>query len=563
MNVLTKKSKRLRNGAFALLAASSLVLGACSKGDDNASGGDLEVKPEGDYNQTAREELKQGGTLTLPIDELSTQQNPFHADGTLYTSNVWRWYNPQLALFDGAGKYSPNPDYITDVKDEEVDGKTVVTFTINDKAQFNDGTPIDWKTFEHTWKFNNGDDESLAVSTTDGYKLIESVKAGENDKQAVVTFKQAYPWWQGLFNFLLPTQVKDAETFNNAYVKNLHPEWGAGPYKVESVDFNGGTVSFVKNEKWWGDEGLLDKMTYRYMEDQASINAFKAGEIDATGVAEKDRYATAKGMGDQVEIRVGLQPSNYLFTLNSKAPGLEDEKVREAIMTGIDRSQLAAIRFNGLDYSEELPGSFTLFQNQEGYKDNFSEAITFDAEKAKKLLADAGYQPGSDGIVEKDGKKLSLRYVITGDSNMVKSTAAALQEMMKQIGVEIKIEERASADFSEIMKERDFDIIAMGFSSTDPFGVSYFDQMYNSESELNKSGTGSPEFDKKIGELQQIGDPKKQIEEANKLEVEAFKHYGIMPYANGPSMVATKPGLANYGAYSFAIVPVEDIGWEK
>ena len=147
--------------------------------------------------------------------------------------------------------------------DEVVDGKTVVTYTIRDEAQYNDGTPIDWKSFEHTWKFNNGENEELNVSSTDGYELIESVEQGENEKQAVVTFKQEYAWWQGLFGFLLPTQVDSAEVYNEGYINELHPEWGAGPYKVDNVDFNTGTVSFVPNENWWGDEPLLDRVTFR------------------------------------------------------------------------------------------------------------------------------------------------------------------------------------------------------------------------------------------------------------------------------------------------------------
>lgn len=102
----------------------------------------------------------------------------------------------------------------------------------------------------------------------------------------------------------------------------------------------------------------------------------------------------------------------------------------------------------------------------------------------------------------------------------------------------------------------------MGFSSTDPFGVAYFGQMYMSDSELNRSGTGTEELDAKIEELQQIGDGDEQIARANELEKEALGTYGIMPFANGPGMVAVAdPTLANYGAYSFANVGVEDIGY--
>ena len=569
--------KRIRVAAIAGISSLSLVLAACSSdaGSDGTSsssgssassqgsGDNSDVKAAGDYNPLDRDQIKDGGELTLALAELSEQQNPFHANSTAYTWSTWNKMNPQVGLFDGDGTFHANPDYITDVKEETKDGKTVVTYTINPKAQYNDGTPIDWKTFEHTWKLNNGEDPALQVNSTDGYELIESVTKGTDDKQAVVTFKQPYPWWEGLFNFLLPTQVADAATFNDGFVNKLHPEWGAGPFKLDRVDFNSGEVTYVRNEKWWGEPAKLDKITYRQMEDQASLNAFKAGEIDATGVGSKDRLAAAKEMGDQVEIRTALRPSNFLLTLNSKSPVLADKTVREAFMTGIDRAQLAAIRFNGLNYSEKLPGSFLLFQTQEGYEDNFGSVVSYDQDKAKQLLDDAGWKEGANGIREKDGAPLSVRYVTLGDSPMVQATATALQKMLKDIGVDCKVEERPTSDFSKVSTERDFDLFMMGFNSGDPFGVAYFGQVYGSDSELNKSGTGTPEMDAKIADLQKIADPDEQIKRANELEKEAFKEYGIMPYANGADMVAVKPGLANFGANSFAVLPVENIGWAK
>lgn len=93
--------------------------------------------------------------------------------------------------------------------------------------------------------------------------------------------------------------------------------------------------------------------------------------------------------------------------------------------------------------------------------------------------------------------------------------------------------------------------------------MAYFGQIYASDSELNKSGTGSPEMDQKIEELQQISDPQEQIDRANELEKEALQEFGIMPYANGPEIVAVKKGLANFGANSFAVLPIENVGWAK
>jgi len=549
----------------AVVAATGLMLGGCTSDKKNVDYGPaatVEIKPNGDYNPLERDQIKDGGELTLPILEVPEQSNSLHGNAIVDGTTLWRWYNPQMTLADGDGTWHPNPAYLTNVKDEEVDGKTVVTYDINPDAVFNDDTPIDWRAFETMWKFSNAENPDVVANSTDGYDQIESVTAGESDKQAVVTYKQAYPWWQALFDRVLHPSVVDAQTFNEGYLKNPHPEWGAGPYKVDKFDYNSGTVSFVPNEKWWGEKPKLDKVTYRQMESQATINAYQAGEVDAVEIANKDHLAVAKTVKDTV-LRGTLRPSNYLVTLNAKTPTLEDVKVREAVFTGMDRETLAQVRFNGMDYTENLPGSFALFQNQKGYQDNFGGLVTYDQDKAKQLLDEAGWAEGSDGIREKDGKKLTLRYVTFGDSQLVKSTAAAMQKMMKDIGVDLQVAERPSSDFSQVIAEREFDVLTSGFTSYDPYGVAYFKQVYASDSELNKSGTGTPEMDKKIAELQQLPTQEEQIERANELEKEALQQYGIMPYVNGPQLYATKDGLANYGSYAFALVPKENIGWAK
>ena len=549
----------------AVVAATGLMLGGCTSDKKNVDYGPaatVEIKPNGDYNPLERDQIKDGGELTLPILEVPEQSNSLHGNAIVDGTTLWRWYNPQMTLADGDGTWHPNPAYLTNVNAEEVDGKTVVTYDINPDAVFNDDTPIDWRAFETMWKFNNAENPDVVANSTDGYDQIESVTAGESDKQAVVTYKQAYPWWQALFDRVLHPSVADAQTFNEGYLKNPHPEWGAGPYKVDQFDYNSGTVSFVPNEKWWGEKPKLDKVTYRQMESQATINAYQAGEVDAVEITNKDHLAVAKTVKDTT-LRGTLRPSNYLVTLNAKTPTLEDVKVREAVFTGMDRETLAQVRFNGMDYTENLPGSFALFQNQKGYQDNFGGLVTYDQDKAKQLLDEAGWAEGSDGIREKDGKKLTLRYVTFGDSQLVKSTAAAMQKMMKDIGVDLQVAERPSSDFSQVIAEREFDVLTSGFTSYDPYGVAYFKQVYASDSELNKSGTGTPEMDKKIAELQQLPTQEEQIERANELEKEALQQYGIMPYVNGPQLYATKDGLANYGSYAFALVPKENIGWAK
>lgn len=557
-----------RKSAIAAIAALALSLAACGGGgtpsEQAPTVGASQLATEAQYNPQPRENIKDGGTLTTDLTEISPQFNTWQADGTRYTLDVWRWYNPVLALFTPDGTWSPNPDYLTDVKKEEKDGNTVVTYTINPEATYNDGTPIDWKSFEAVWKTSSGEDEKYLVSSTDGYSQIKSVTKGADDKQAVVTFNGVYAWVDGLFNQLLHPKAMDVELYNKGYVNEPHAELGAGPYTVDKWDQQNGTISFKRNDKWWGDPGKLDTRTFKALEDSAAINAFKNGQTDAAIVGTKDKLAQVEGMAD-IEIRRSATPSQSLVVFNSKDPLLTDVNVRKALFMAIDRKVVADIAFQGLNYTEEPGGSFNLYGFQKGYQDNLAAAgYKFDKAGAEKLLDDAGWAKGSDGIREKDGKKLSINFPVLGDSPNVQARAKALNSMLKEVGVDLKLQQRPSADFSKVFTGKQFGAFAMGFASSDPYGFAYFCQVYCSNSSLNASGTGTKEIDAKIAEVAKIGDPEAQIEAGNKVEAEIMAEtWGIMPLLNGPTIIATKKGLANFGADIFGVQRPQDIGWQK
>ena len=554
--------------AVAIAAIASLTLGACSGGGDDAgkksqNASDLAAKTE--INPTAYKDLKDGGTLTTAVPEITAQFNTFQVDATLYTSNFWRWYNPQLMLFSADGVAKVDPDYLSGYEVKEEGGNTVATYTINPKATYNDGTPIDWKSFEATWKVQSGKDEKYQPSVTDGYSQIKSVTKGADDKQAIVTFDGSFAWVDGLFNVILNPKAAAVDTFNKGYVNEPHPEWGAGPYKLETYDKKNGTLSFVPNEKWWGaDKGKLEKRTFKAYESTASINAFKAGQIDATGVASKDRLAQVKNMKG-IDIRRSATPSQNLLTLNGGHEILKPLNVRKAVFAGIDRKVLASIDFQGLDYSEDPPGSMTLYPFQKGYEDNLSKiGYKYDVAEAKKLLEGEGYALGSDGIYAKGGKKLTLVYAVVGDDPTVQAGAKAIVSMLKKAGIEVKIEQHPSSEFSDVFYKGQFDLFALGFSSSDPFGFAYFCQVWCSDSGLNVSQTTPKSMDPEIKALAKIADPDEQVKKGNELEQKIMAEtYGIFPTTNGPDIIAAKKDLANYGAGLFHVGRIQDIGWAK
>ena len=178
-------------------------------------------------------------------------------------------------------------------------------------------------------------------------------------------------------------------------------------------------------------------------------------------------------------------------------------------------------------------------------------------------MDEAGWTEGSDGIREKDGEKLTLRYVLVGESDLVTSSAQATQHMLRNIGIDISIDVRPSSEFSKTLQSKNYDIFPMGFNSSDPYGVAYFGQTYRSDSQLNRSNTGTPELDEKIAELQQLPTREEQIKRSNELEKEALALYGILPINTALGVSAVKSGLANVGPMAFGDVPIENIGWVK
>jgi peptide/nickel transport system substrate-binding protein len=546
--------------ALAAVALLSLTVAACGSGP--AQDQPAITNDQAQYNPQPYENLRDGGTLTTALPEITPQFNVWHGDSTLYTRTVWNWHNPLLITFTDDGKAVFNPDYLTDVKQEAVDGNTRVVYTINPQATYNDGTPIDWRSFEAAWKSSNGTNPAYIPSSTDGYDRIASLTRGTDDRQAVVTFRGVNLWWESLFNNLIHPKALDPAVFNQGFVDSPHPEWGAGPYTVQNFDKQTGTISFARNPKWWGKPGKLDTRTFLTMESQASINAFKNGQLDAAGVGSQDRLAQVQGMAG-IEIRRSVDPSLNFFTLNGTSPVLADPAVRKAVFQAVDRQQLQEIEFQGLGFDPPLAGSMIILPFQDGYQDNFSKVITFDPEQAKQGLDAAGWAPGPDGVRLKDGKPLQFTYVNTGDDATGKAIAGALAAMLKNVGVRLDIRQVPSSEFSAIVTGKRFDMFYSGASQTDPYGIAYFCQLWCSDTQFIRSGLNDPALDAEIRRINTLPTPQEQYAAANAAEVKAFSTYGAMPTILRPAVVAVKQGLANYGAGRFFSATPENIGWQK
>ncbi|MFC8597539.1 MULTISPECIES: ABC transporter family substrate-binding protein [unclassified Isoptericola] len=565
--------KRLA-GSVAVAGVLALALTACGGGSNDDGGAKPSASAQtiegADYNPQPREKLEQGGEVTFPLTEITPQMNPNHSDGSVDTARIWEWYNPQMILMSPEGEASANPNYLSDWTTEVKDGKTVVTYTINPKAVWNDGSPITWKSYEELWKANRSTEEGYVPSSTDGYSQIESVKQGEDERQAVVTFKTEFPWTDGLFWHIMNPAVNSPKVFNEGYLEDAHADWGAGPYKIDEFDLNGGVVSFVPNDKWWGDKPMLDKVTFRVLEPTAAVNGFQNGEVNYVDNLSADNLEQLKDV-DNAETYRAQRTSTNLLELNAERPQFKDVKVREALFKAINRDQIKEVVWNGLNYTEPDAGSLNLFPFQEGYVDALAAAgYKYDVDAANTLLDEAGWTKNGD-VREKDGVKFEGRLPIFGDEPITEARAKVVQQQLAAIGFKLDIDKRPASDFSTVLSTKDWDLVILGFSSSDPYGVAYMCQLYCSDSGLNLSSTGTKAIDKKIADqVSSLPTAEEQTEAGMKLESEIISEtWGILPLYNGPWISMATKGLANLtpetytGLDLFGLQPVENVGWEK
>lgn len=556
------------------LLALTLVAGGCSAGQDSSStsngtstssasalaGGDRT-----DYNPQPYEKLTDGGTFTSSgsFSGEDTQGNPFNVNSTLTAQRLWMMYNAKAITFSPDGEVQVNKDYYSSATQSTKDGKQVVTIAINPKAAFNDGTPVDWRALEATWKVGSGKVKGAQIGATTGWEQIESVTQGKDAREAVITFSKPYTGWPALFNTFLHPRAATADGVNKAYSNQLQPQWGVGPFTVESFDKNSRKLVFVRNPKWWGRTAKLDKRIYLdFANAQANVNAFKNGQVDYASASTAESLSQVKGV-DGSEIRQGGSPFQYSLLLNGKSPVLSDVKVRHAVMAAVDREQIAKINFQGLDYTEPLPGSAVVYTFQKGYTDNLSKVLKPGAEEAGRILDEAGWKPGSDGIREKDGKRLTVKYTLFGSEPIAKAEAASLTAAGKKAGIEIKTVPTDPAQWATVINGNKFDMVISGYRNDNPYGVLNLSTFYGSTSPDNITRIGSAEVDKKIAEVNAMSDPKAQFDKANEVEVEAMKSYNILPMYSGPSTYAVRKDLANVGATLMYSPLPEEIGYTK
>ena len=422
-----------RAGRWSLVlvaAAAALGLAACSSGGSDQDGAD-QGGP------------KKGGTALIAMVQEAGAMNPLFNDQSGSFLSFWA----QEPLFVARPDGSFDPVLAAEIPTEENggvanDGRTV-TFKLREGVTWSDGKPYTAEDVKFTFDVIR-DPDSTAIPPS-AYDLVESVEAVD-DVTVRVQMKKPNPYFLGLFQQTLPKHE-----FDSTAVTTEHPQaqlpLGTGPFVFEEFD-EGDKITLKRNESYWNREKrpvYLDGITLKITPDaQAAISAFQRGEFDTVFfVTSGDLPDLTKARDNGAPIEVTVQETKshveWLWLNGSDNgdhskphPVLGDPAVREAIDLGIDRK---AVIDEVLEGFGELNGS--VFYS--GLANYDIPAAPFDAARANKLLDEAGWERGNDGIRSKDGVRASLRYqTVTGDQTR-ELYQQIVQQNLEDIGIEVKI----------------------------------------------------------------------------------------------------------------------------
>jgi peptide/nickel transport system substrate-binding protein len=536
--------------------------------ESSPAAGEEKTQKKADQNQMnpqPRDKVEQGGKLVWPIDTTISNFNYNQIDGTLLDGAfIINAVMPQMFTFNASATPSYNPDYLTGEPKLTTSPKQVVTYELNPKAVWYDGTPITAADYIAQWKASNGTNHAYQISSSSGYDQLENVAQGSGKFEVVVTYKKPYADWKALFSPLYPASTNnDPKVFNTGW-KNTFLTSG-GPFKFQAYDATAKIYTIVPNEKWWGNKPKLDSIVFRVIDLDAQPTALASGEIDMMEIGPViDYYNKAKAIPG-VDIRVAGGPNFRHITLNSQSEILKDVHVRQALAMAIDRGAIAKAELGPLPVVPASLGNHIFMQNQAGYQDN-SSVVAYNPEKAKQMLDAAGWVV-QNGKRMKDGKPLIVRLVIPAATAVSRSEAELIQNMLAQINVDVNIDTVPGDGFFEkYVTPGRFDFTLFSWMGTQfPVGSaqSIYTKPVGDKIQQNYARIGSDELDQAyrdaIGEL----DPAKALQKANEVDKMIWTEVHSLASYQRPDIWGVKSGLANIGAYGFASVAYEDIGWVK
>ncbi|KVK40031.1 peptide ABC transporter substrate-binding protein [Agrobacterium deltaense] len=370
---------------------------------------------------------RDGGDITFLIDSLGDTWIPNNSAISSFQGHIWGHVTDKLLYVDAEGKVS---SWIAE-RWEQNDTATEFTLHLKSGVTFSDGEPLDAKAVVANldiWyagrKSEGINPIGLFPKTYDHAEAVDATTVKVFFKKPTLGFIPTL----GYHGSILISPKSIAQPAGQQ--ADLSKTAGSGPYVVESWK-EGDHVTLVKRKDYnWGPAAVghtgpayLDTITYKLVsEPSLRVASVQSGQADVAYNASPQELKSLKEEGFTVATPRYLGFVNG-WAVNTKLQPYDDVKVRQALQAGINRQEII-----DTVYTQDWKLATSFIQSNVPGATDHSDLLAYNPDKAEKLLDEAGWVKGADGVRVKDGKPLEL----TIHSNPYLATSKSVDELIAQ-----------------------------------------------------------------------------------------------------------------------------------
>lgn len=564
--------------------------------------GDIKYPADFTHFNYVNPDAPKGGELKLSAIGTYDNINPYIIKGAP-ASGVDALTNPTLMAQSYDEPFTMY-GYVAETV-ELADDKSTVSFNINKKARWNDGSPV--TADDIVWTF-----ETLTTQGAPFYRAYYAdITKATADTPSRVTFHMAARNNRELPLIIaqMPILSKSYWTGKNFSETTLEPPLSAGPYKISDVQA-GRKIEYTRVKNWWGNDLPVnagrynfDKISYNYYRDQnVALEAFFAGEYDIQQENVAKLWHTAydappvlDGRITKAEIANTRPAGMQAFIYNLRRPVFADKEVRKALAYAFDfewenkqyafgsyvrtrsyfeNSELAA---TGLPSEKEL-------EILEPYKDQLPEDIFTkiynppstdgsgnnrqNLRTASDILDAAGYKVGPDGVRMSDKTGVRLEFEFVTDSPAFERWILPFIQNLKKIGVSATFRVVDDAQYQNRMQKFDYDMTIMVIPQSDSPGNEQREFWFSDKADIDGSrnyiGVKNPVVDKLVEQLISADTRADLIANCRALDrVLQWNYYGIPNWSYNKWRLAWWSKLDHPQALSGLTPAIVDTWWVK
>ena len=443
---------------------------------------------------------KSGGSVTIPIQADPTL-NPWSPNAFVESIFVNR------VLFDGLTKpgkdLAPAPD-LAESWETSPDGLSW-TFHLRQGVKWSDGQPF--TADDVAYNFNDIVlKKELGAQNAGNFSAVKSVTVIDpNTVRFDLTRRfAALPSFLAYNAGLVPKHILQSAADplkDNSFNKGTPVS--TGPFKVEKY-VSGQGVTLVRNENYFGPQPYLDRVQFTIVPDvNTQLAQALSGEVNAMVL---DNRAAVEAVKNSPNLVVAPRPlvQYWWLALNQKDERFRDVRVRQAFEYAINRQAIIDSVFLGY---ASIANSAITPALKAYYDPSLESRYPYDPEKAKQLLAEAGWTAGPEGVLTRDGQP--FRFTMITDQPLFGQVSALVQQDLKNVGV---VADLNTTDFTtyknSVYVTKDYTAaVSWWVYPSDPDVLPYY------HSSTAEQGFNIPEYkDPKLDELLEQGQSAPDLE---------------------------------------------------